>query len=317
MDTFLRPGAKIEGSRMIKVASMQKPTIVGFYSTDKVSETDFEIRLDASHCKYLKSQCLSQECHIDLNEFKDLHEDYVKKYDKRARNQQPIQSFWKYLESLVLKDDFVKCNENKLFDADVICHNRILAKIMMVNEKFSLLCTKYKGNIYIIAQKCNGKKKDLLTKTVAIHALFGGNFYLICQSFNASNEIQSLENYRITDHPNNDALNTFDPFNQKFHFVFTWKLGDISVMHFTGIQGVQNDHDITAESDLTKIKVATIKINFDHTHQKRRAVYQTPRWWCRALLECSDVHILNITDDEVIKSIDTHDPQSILFENEV
>ncbi len=154
MDTFLRPSDKIGGGLLIKTSSVQKPKVVGFYSSNKQSNTEDKIRLDASNCKYLKRDVLTEQIfQIDLNKNEDLRKDYEQNHRKYSRLCNPMELFLEYLQKFVAKETFVKCSENKLFYVDVICTFQVLTKLMMVHgdvqEKFTLYCTKYKGNIYI------------------------------------------------------------------------------------------------------------------------------------------------------------------------
>lgn len=174
-DTFLRPSATIKGSLLVKTAP-SKANVVGVYSSKKLSETDAEIRLDASHCKYIRKQRLTEgNFPIDLKEYKEIRKDYE---SKAKRQQQNMTIFLKYLEKLVSGETFVKFSANKLFNADIICNKGVLTKMMMVHgdnqENFSLLCTKYKGNIYITRRK-KANQKDYV-KFMERHALLAGTY---------------------------------------------------------------------------------------------------------------------------------------------
>lgn len=151
MDTFLQPSANIRGSLLINAASLQKPEMISVYSSNKVSKTLTEIQLDASNCKYFRKDLLSKQ--IDLKVYEEQRKDYENKHKEYAPHRKPMVLFLECLEQFIMQDKFIKCNANKLFDADIICHAKVLIKMMMVhgdfNENFSLLCTKYKGNIYI------------------------------------------------------------------------------------------------------------------------------------------------------------------------
>lgn len=181
MDSFLQPSADIKASFLIKTSSLEKPELIGVFSSEKQSET--EIRLDASNCKYLKKQLLTNEnCSIDLKVYDDIRKEYEEKNHKKYKSaDQPMTLFVEYLEKFVMKDTFIKYNANKLFKADIICHARVLLKMIMVHgdlkESFSLLCTKYKGNIYICKKRTGSKvvQKDPY-EMIARHALYSGAY---------------------------------------------------------------------------------------------------------------------------------------------
>lgn len=186
MDTFLQPSATIRGSLLIKTTSLQKPAVVGFYSSEKLSETDTKIRLDASHCKYFRRQLLMKEnCRIDLKLYEDKRKEYESEHSEYSPHHVPILVFLDYLEEFVTQDRFTKCSANKLFDADIICDAKVLIKMMMVpgniTEAFSLLCTKFKGNIYIKRQTKSHEYRNESLKIIASYALYAGellkNFY--------------------------------------------------------------------------------------------------------------------------------------------
>lgn len=179
MDTFLTPSATVSKKLLIKTNSLQKPEVSGVYSSEKLSETDAEIRLDALHCKYFRRQLLAEDnWPIDLKVYDERRKDHENKHSDYSPYPQPILLFQEYLQKFVLQDDFVRCNENKLFDADFICHARVLIKMMMIHgdfhETLSLLCTKYKGNIYLLKRSKPHEHRKESIKVVARHALFAG-----------------------------------------------------------------------------------------------------------------------------------------------
>lgn len=177
MDSHLQPSATIKDKYLVQRSSLQKPEILGVFSSDRLSETG--IRLDASNCKYIKKQLLTKgNCSIDLKVYNDIRKENENKDSESTPTYQPMTLFLEYLEKLVTQDTFVKSNENKLFPADIICHSRLLVKMMMVhgdaNESFSLLCTKYKGNIYICKRRKSQEKRKDPIKNIVRHALCSG-----------------------------------------------------------------------------------------------------------------------------------------------
>lgn len=184
MDTFLRPNATIRGRLLIEATSLQKPQVVGVFSSERLSETDTEIRLDAFHCKYFKRHLLTEgNCPIDLKLYEDKRKDYESKHSEYAPHHKPMQLFLQYLQKFVTRDTFIKCSANKLFDADIICPAKVMIKMMMVhadaNQTFSLLCSKYKGNIYVIRRtKSHEYRKDPI-QVIARHALYAGEYLFV------------------------------------------------------------------------------------------------------------------------------------------
>jgi len=184
MDSRLKPSANIGGTLLIKTTSLQKPDIVGVFSSER-SET--EIRLDASNCKYLKKQLVTNaNSPIDLKVYDDKRKAYENSRSEKC-DHLPMALFLEYLEKLVMQDTFVRYNANQLFKADIICNAKVLTKLFMVhgdvNETFSLICTKYKGNIYICKQKKKTRKMDNKKpiRVIAKHALYSGalNFVIV------------------------------------------------------------------------------------------------------------------------------------------
>lgn len=179
MDTSLTPSATINRKLLIKTNSLQKPEVIGVYSSEKLSETDAEIRLDAFHCKYFRRELLAKEnWPIDLKVYDERRKDYENKHSEYSSYHQPMVLFLEYLQKFVLQDNFVRFDENKLFKTDFICHVRVLIKMMMIhgdsNETLSLLCTKYKGNIYLLKRSRTHEHRKESMKVIARHALFAG-----------------------------------------------------------------------------------------------------------------------------------------------
>lgn len=184
MDTFLQPSANIRGRLLIKTASLQKPEVVGVFSSETLSKTDTEIRLDAFHCKYFKRHLLTEgKCPIDLKLYEDKRKDYENKHPEYSPHHKPMQLFLQYLQKFVTQDTFIKCNANKLFDADIICPAKVMIKMMMVhgdlNEKFSLLCSKYKGNIYVIRRTKSHEYRKEPIQVIARFALYAGEYRFV------------------------------------------------------------------------------------------------------------------------------------------
>lgn len=183
MDTMIRPSDKIrDRSLIIETSAVQQPNVVGLYSSEMLSETEEEIRLDASNCKYLKKQLLvEQNFKIDLENYEDLRKDYQRNQSKYSQICNLMPPFLEYLQKSLSKETFVKSNADKLFDVDFICPAQLLIKLMMVhgdsNETFTLYCTKYKGNIYV-TKRTKPKFKNAATKYVARHALFAGKYHV-------------------------------------------------------------------------------------------------------------------------------------------
>lgn len=179
MDTLLLPRANIRGNLLIKVKSLEKPKIVSFYSSEKLPECERTIRLDASHCKYFKGHLLAQDPpQIDLKTYEDFAKNYEQNNPEHLLHNKPMALFLQYLEKMVSQDKFVKFSANKLFGADIICCGKLLLKMMMVHgnirESFTLLATKYKGNIYLSQRTKSHEFRKETVKVVARHALFAG-----------------------------------------------------------------------------------------------------------------------------------------------
>lgn len=123
--------------------------------------------------------------------------------------------------------------------------------------------------------------------------------------------------FKITDNPTSD-VNTSNPGSTKFHCVFSWKLGDTDLMHFSGVQGVDSDAEIIADTDLSKIKVARIKTRFSRDDERNLALYKSPFWWSQCfLLGTAEIHVVNINEDDVIENINTLGLDTFLHDNEV
>ncbi|KAG4067714.1 hypothetical protein HA402_005486 [Bradysia odoriphaga] len=285
MDTLLHPRANIRGNLLIRVQSLEKPKITSFFSSEKLSEAETTVRLDAYHCKYIKRHLLAPDSpRVDLKSYEAFCKNYESEHAALLLHNRPMVPFLLYLEKIVSQDKFIKFRADKLFEADIICHAKVLIKVMMLHgnfgESFGLLATKYKGNIYITRRTKSHEFRKETIKAVARHALF-------------------------SDHPNSDK-NTQEPYGAKFHCVFDWKLCDASVMLFSGVQGVNSDTEITMDTDPRNIQVARIKTKFKGSNERQHASYQSPYWWCQSyLLGNDDIHVVNIDEDDSVECINT------------
>lgn len=184
MNLVVNPSAKISPNKIIQVQGLDKPKIVKFYSSEIIelsesSEGRFSIRMDASHCQYLKKHVLARDTPaIDFKAYKEFRGDYEKKRAACSLYDEPMAPFLLYLEQYVSQNEFARFDTTRLFEAEIICHASILTKLMMVHgniqESFSLLATRYKGNIYLTRQiKPQDSRKESL-RVAAKHAMFSG-----------------------------------------------------------------------------------------------------------------------------------------------
>lgn len=90
-------------------------------------------------------------------------------------------------------------------------------------------------------------------------------------------------------------------------------------MYFSGVQGVDSDAEmISATTDLSELKVSRIKTRFSHTDERVHAMYQSPFWWSQSLLLRNDeIHVANISDEDVIENIETIGIEAFLHKYEV
>lgn len=89
-------------------------------------------------------------------------------------------------------------------------------------------------------------------------------------------------------------------------------------MYFSGVQGVDSDYEIISETDLSQIKTVRMKTRFSQSDPKILALYKSPYWWSQSfLLGNTELHVVNINDDDVIENINTIGLDTFLHDNEV
>ncbi len=89
-------------------------------------------------------------------------------------------------------------------------------------------------------------------------------------------------------------------------------------MYFTAVAGVDSDAEIDQETDLSKIKFAGVKSRFVHSKERIHSVHRTPAWWAKStLLGNAEIHVLNLNEDESVKSIRMVDKDTLLRAYEV
>ncbi|KAJ6640231.1 hypothetical protein Bhyg_12981 [Pseudolycoriella hygida] len=292
-DTLIWPFNKLSSSPLLD-EPLRTPKLLGFFSCNKTSESDVRIQLDASNCLYATWKYSNKHYRLD----KDLLTYHGSRHCDE--NKVIMLKIFGYLRCLITQERFFRSSQYKLFDAEIICHIRILLKLIDAHadphEKFTFLCTKFLGNIYISQpigkKKPSCKAERTVFKTVVKSALFA-------------------------DKPDPYAANTKDPFMNRFHGAFKWSFGDSTVMYFSGISGVENVTEITAESPLNRIKVAVVKINSSQPNALTQNSRKIPRWYCHAFLTTSqNIHFVN-TDSKTIEAIKTIELDDIRAANEV
>lgn len=106
----------------------------------------------------------------------------------------------------------------------------------------------------------------------------------------------------------------------RFHCVYNWKLSNSTLMYFSGIDGVDSESEVVSDTDLNnKIAWTTnVKLSNHEGIERTRIVRQTPYWWCQSFLLRNDaMHVFDVDDDEVIRSVNTVGVDTFLCQNEV
>lgn len=150
----------------------KQPKMIGYFSVNEHRE----FIPDASKLKYLKMP-RTQNVHLDLNEG-------IKEFRPKPESvtMERMDFLLRYILNNFQTLKFKNGYNRKLLEADIICSRGRLAQIMCTNpkssNKWSLLVSKYKGNIYI----CQPDGDDLHTIQTAYgfkleQYLMTGTFY--------------------------------------------------------------------------------------------------------------------------------------------
>lgn len=162
-DTNLKPNYR-NFDRYGPRKRITKPFIIGYFSVDQ----NRQFIPNQSNCKYLKLPPSDQPVHFNLNEGYEL----VKHKPESAENEK-LDHILKFIVSNLKKliaavDTNRKCAE-KFLDFDFICFRGKLRMLMCTPYEFrdgwSLLATKWKGNIYLCEFETDKDKVKRQTQT--------------------------------------------------------------------------------------------------------------------------------------------------------
>lgn len=158
-DTRLQPNCR-NFDRYARRKKIAKPHIVGYYSCDQ----NRQFIPDHSKCAYIKLPPSGQPIHFDLNEGYDT----VQRKPAHAHNEkldhilQFILLNWKKLRA------GPECG-GKFLNFDIICFRGKIRMLMCTPYSFrdgwSLLATKWKGNIYLCESKTDEERMKEETET--------------------------------------------------------------------------------------------------------------------------------------------------------
>lgn len=158
-DTHLRPNHR-NFDRNGRRKKISKPHILGYFSVDE----NRTFHPDQSNCKYLKLPPSNQPIQFDLNEGYELV-----KHKPESAHDEKLDHILKFilLNLKRLKAHPERNGTGKLLDFDIICFRGKLRMLMCTPYEFrdgwSLLATKWKGNIYLC--ECETDKEKTMRQT--------------------------------------------------------------------------------------------------------------------------------------------------------
>lgn len=303
MDTFLKPIETVSRSQIVSLP--EKPKMVGHFSIDYPFEPS-QIRLDASNCKYFRKQ-MTHDCLIDLREFDTFRNDYENSTNHQYKFSR-MTILLEYLKRLILKEEFMRHSDKQIFSSDIICDKRFFHKVLRApgdsqpGQKFVFLCTKYKGNIYIVEHQPKNVPRNY-DNILSRHVLCTGkkNNRSLCV------HLPYLFNKLIKlDKPQSD-INSSIPGAAKFFGLFNMKLKDISLMYCGCIRGVISETEVNETTDFNQVKKGDVFLHkrFEPLSSAIFSKYVTPSWWSQLFLHgCDYMYLAEFRDYDTIDSVE-------------
>lgn len=146
LDTHLNPNFR-NYDRYGRCRHITSPNIIGYFSLDR----NRQFSLDYSNCKYLKLPPNNQPVHLNLNDGYELVQ-----HKSEAAEAEKLDHILRFillkLKNLVTVNASQESTE-KFLPFDIICFRGKLRMLMCTPYEFqdgwSLLATKWKGNIYL------------------------------------------------------------------------------------------------------------------------------------------------------------------------
>lgn len=162
-DTHLRPNYR-NFDRYGRRKTITQPHILGYFSVDQ----NRQFVPDQSKCKYLKLPPSDQPVHFNLNEGYELVE-----HKPESANPENLDHILKFILLNLRKLAAVNTTSpdctNKFLNFDVICFRGKLRMLMCTPYEFrdgwSLVATKWKGNIYLCEFKTDKDNEQRQTQT--------------------------------------------------------------------------------------------------------------------------------------------------------
>ncbi|XP_037046888.1 decapping nuclease DXO homolog [Bradysia coprophila] len=229
-----------------------QPQMIGYFSVNEYRE----FVPDASQLRYLKMP-QSQNVRLDLNdglkEFRPKPESV-----KREKMDFLLRFIVNNLNRLRVNEGFGF--QGRLLSPDIICSRGRLVQIMCpqytTDKKWSLIVSKYKGNVYI----CQPDGDDFHT----IQTAYGFKF----------------EQYLLSENPLDDPVTDVPVIeSEEFYGVFESGIGNISLLYNAEMDGLDSSTavDLT-EADFNRLKFVELKTCLGPSESRHC------RWWAHTFL---------------------------------
>lgn len=269
-----------------------KPDIIGYFSVDR----NRQFIPDFSNCKYLKLPPSNEPIQFDLNKGYEVVE-----HKPDSVNEEKLNHILNYILLNLKKLMAEMRNEKyKFLKPDIICFRGKLRMLMCTPYEFrdgwSLLVTKFKGNIYICGFETDEEKDKRHNQTEQSKKIcsYGFKFEqyvmsgeLVVTGNNCCKTV--IEINLLPDSPTSDP-NTDDAVleSEEFCCMFSTKLDGTSILFGAEMDGIESDSPIELSkvnwNDLrfTEVKVCLKPSNRRQFNNFYR--FKTRNWWCQSYL---------------------------------
>lgn len=220
-----------------------KPTIVGYFSLDE--NRSYRNTLD--NLKYLCRDVFAQNnglVDFDLNiEYKNyVHKPVSAQNERIDHLLEFIQKNYENLKDL---------EGNRFISPEFICFRGLLRLLMCTpyenREKWMIMATRYKGNIYLCAEETDEKQanREQMTEKDKLFCSYGFKF----------------EQYLLSDHPNarpRPELPVKEA--EEFCLMYRVSLSDHSILFGAEMDGVDTKFEVHTLKDLQNAKFVELKV---------------------------------------------------------
>lgn len=324
-DTHLKPNYR-NFDHYGRCRRISKPYIIGSFSIDR----NRHFIPDYSNCKYLKLPSSNQPIHFNLNDGYEL----VQRKPENAKAEK-LDHILKFillnLKNLVAVNTSRECAE-KFLHFDIICFRGKLRMLMCTpyefREGWSLLVTKWKGNIYICefeTDEAKAKRQSQSEESKRICS-YGFKFEQFIMSSKVTSwyvAVRLLNSIYLIDSPAAEPITSAPVLeSEEFCCMFTTKLDGTRILFGAEMDGIDSNRAVDlSKTDLNDLKFTEVKVRLKPSNQRQTLNFhrfKTRNWWCQSYLTNVSKIIVGLrTENGIVDELETIDVESMPKMNKV